>query len=156
MASITKSFDVKIKIIRPFITKNLSEDDLSKIKQNTALKYESLKTTSPEGSLQNEELSSEEVVDYLAQSAKELDELYQGFDDLARKAEEDLKSIVYTYDITDPANELIADAEIALFGSATGIITLAKYKKVMAYEEIVNREIQEKMVENGGMLDGVA
>jgi Asp-tRNA(Asn)/Glu-tRNA(Gln) amidotransferase C subunit len=153
MASIAQSFDVKINIIRPYITKNLSQNDLQKINQTTALKYQAQKTTSPQGALEDITTSNEEVSNYLVDSVKELDEIYDSFDDLSIQAEKDLNKIVYTYDINLAENELIANAERILFGSASGVITFAKYKKVLAFEQIINREIQERMVNNGGILD---
>ena len=153
MATISKSFDVKISIVRPYVTKNLSQDDLFKINETTALKYESLKSTAPQGLAETSELSDEEVSNYLADSVKELDDIYDNFDDLTKQAEKELNSIVYTYDVTLPENELIANAERALFGSASGVITFAKYKKVLAFEQIINREISEQMINNNGVLN---
>lgn len=157
MASVALSFDVKISIIRPYITKNLGNTDLTRINETTNLKYESLKTLAPQsmgGSAQ--EPSDEEVLDYLDSSLKELDSIHDEFDDLSKKAEDVLKEIVFTYDVTLSENELLANAERALFGFASGIITFAKYKKINELEEIVNNEIQSRIVENGGRLDGAA
>lgn len=153
MAMVSKSFDVKISIIRPYITKNLSEDDFSKINQTTALKYESLKTTAPQGSLGDPDISNEEVTDYLGDAVKELDAIYDGFEDLRAQAERELNTVVYTYDFGLPENEMTANAERSLFGSASGVISFAKYKQVLAFEQILNREISERMVNNGGILD---
>jgi len=152
MAIVTKSFDVKIDIKRPYITKNLSNDDFSKIIQTTTLKYESLKTTAPQAATQVDE-AEEETGNPLAEAIKETDQIYEEFEDLASQAEKELNSIVLTYDPSLPENELIAEAERNLFGSASGVITFSKYKKVLAYEQIVNRQISENMVENGGTLD---
>ena len=157
MATITQSFDVKISIIRPFITKNLSDQDNSRIVQTTNLKYESLKTLTPQGIKSDEALpSDEEVFNYIKQSVDELDLIHDSFGELAAMAEEALNKIVYTYDVEDPDQELTAEAERTLFGSATGIITFAKYKKLAEFEEILNREISERMTNNGGVLDVVA
>lgn len=153
MASITQSFDIKISIVRPFITKDLSRDDFNKITQTTILKYETPKTTSPQGVLEGPPPSDEEAGNALADSIKELDKVYDEFDDLSARAEKDLNKIVYTYDVSLPENEMIANAERALFGSASGVITLSKYKKVLAFEQIINREMAEQMTNNGGILD---
>lgn len=152
MAIVTKSFDVKIDIKRPYITKNLSNDDFSKIIQTTTLKYESLKTTAPQAATQVDE-TEEETENPLAEAIKETDQIYEAFEDLASQAEKELNSIVFTYDPSLPENELMAEAERNLFGSASGVITFSKYKKVLAYEQIINRQISENMVENGGTLD---
>ena len=157
MASMDLSFDVKINIVRPYITKNLGNTDLSRINETTNLKYESLKTLAPQaiaGAL--EQPSEEEVLSYLDNSLKELDEIHDEFDQLAKKAEDNLKDILFTYDVTALENEPLANAERTLFGFASGIITFAKYKKLNELEQIVNNEIQSRMVENGGRLDGVA
>lgn len=157
MASIALSFDVKISIIRPYITKNLNGNDLNRINQTTNLKYESLKTLTPQAlGTQLDVVDDEAVLSYLDSSLKELDQIHQEFDDLSQKAEEALKAIVFTYDIALPENEPLANAERSLFGFASGIITFAKYKKLEELEQIINREIQERMVENGGTLDVVA
>lgn len=154
MAAVTLSYDVKIVVVRPFITKNLSDTDLSRINQTTTLKYETLITTNPQALSSGViSINDEEILSALDQSIAELDEIYQEFDDLGKKAEEALKSIVYTYDVTLPENELTAQAERDIFGSATGIITFEKYKKLIELEDIINREIQERMINNGGKLD---
>lgn len=153
MATVSKIYDVKINIIRPYVTKNISVTDTVKINETTALKYETLKTVTPEGSLQEPGYTDEEVVNYLSNSIKELDEIYDAFDDLSKRAEKELSDVVYTYDISLPENEMIANAERSLFGSASGIITFAKYKKVLAFDQILNREISERMVNNNGVLD---
>jgi hypothetical protein len=154
VATITQSFDVKISIIRPYITKNLSDQDSSRIVQTTNLKYESLKTLTPQGVKSDEALpSDEEVFNYLNQSIAELDQLANDFEDIEKMADEALNKIVFTYDVEDPQYELVADAERAIFGSATGSITYSKYQKLLEFEQILNREIQERMVNNGGTLD---
>jgi hypothetical protein len=154
MASVTLSYDVKIVVVRPFITKNLSDTDLSRINKTTTLKYETLTTNAPQAIGSGfSVIDDEEVLSALDQSIAELDEIHDEFDDLAKRAEEALKNIVYTYDITLPENELTAQAERDLFGSATGVITFEKYKKLMELEDIINVEIQERMINNGGKLD---
>lgn len=157
MSSVAQSFDVKISIIRPYVTKNLSTEDLSKINQTTKLKYESLKTNAPQfSSFQNEEPSDMEILSLMDSSIAELDSLIEDFDDLSKKAEEAMDKIIFTYDPDDSENELIANAERSIFGTASGIITYSKYKTIRDYEEILNRELQERMTNNNGILDGVA
>lgn len=153
MALITTNYDVKINIIRPFITKNISEVDLSKITQTNTLKYEALKTTAPQSSLEDVIRNEISPLDSLKESIEHMDSIYNQFDDLAALAEKDLNKIVYTYDVSLLENELMANAERALFGSASGVITFAKYKKVLAYEQLLNRQISENMINNGGVLD---
>lgn len=157
MALVKQSFDVKINIIRPYITKNLSADDITRISETTNLKYESLKTITPQAFFDEDAgLSDTEVISEIDKRVKELNELIQEFDDLEEKATRAMNKIVFTYDVSDPANEFIANAERAIFGSASGVITFSKYKKLMEFEEIINRELQERMVNNNGVLDGVA
>lgn len=153
MASITKMIDVRINIIRPFITKNIADDDLSRITQNNNLKYESLKSTTPQGSIKEELFTDSQSLNALTNSIIEMDSIYDEFEDLAAIAERELNKIVYTYDISLEENEMIANAERILFGSASGVITFAKYKKVLAYEQIVNRQISETMVNSGGTIN---
>lgn len=157
MASISLSFDVKISIIRPYITKSLGGNDISRINETTNLKYESLKTLTPQAlGTPSNEINDEEVLSFLDQSIKELDTLSENFGDLAAKAEQALKDIVFTYDVKKPEYETLANAERSLFGFASGIITFAKYKQLEELERIVNEEIQNRMIENGGKLDVVA
>lgn len=153
MASIEKMFDVRINIIRPFITKNIGDDDLSRITQNNNLKYESLKSSAPQGSIQEDTVGDYEALDGLTEAINEMDSIYDQFDDMSAMAERDLNKIVYTYDISLEENEMIANAERLLFGSASGVITFAKYKSVLAYEQILNREISETMINNGGTIN---
>lgn len=154
MATIIQSFDVKISIIRPYITKNLSDQDSSRIVQTTNLKYESLKTLTPQGVKSEEAVPSDsEVFDYLKQSIAELDQINNDFGDLEKMADEALAKIVFTYNVEDPENETIAEAERTIFGYASGSVTYSKYQTLLDYEQILNREIQERMVNNGGTLD---
>lgn len=157
MASITLSFDVKISIVRPYITKNITDTDLGRITQTTNLKYETLQTLSPQssGTVSNT-ISNEEVLSSLAKSLEELDEIYDDFAQLEKKAGEALEKIVFSYDVLSTENELLANAERAIFGSASGVITYSKYQKLLELEQIFNREIQERMVTNGGTLNVVA
>jgi hypothetical protein len=156
MTDITSSYDVKISIVRPYVTKNLSNNDLARISQTTNLKFEKAQTINAEYTEHLVVLTDDEIIDQLEVSLKELDALHDDFDDLAKQAEDALKGILFTYDVTLPENELIANAERALFGSATGVITFAKYKQLSELEEILNREVQERMIENNGQLDVVA
>jgi hypothetical protein len=156
MASISFTYDVKISVVRPYVTKNLSTDDLSRISQTTILKYEKQQTIAASYTEQVQSLNDNDIVTQLETSLKELDAIHDEFDDLAKQAEEALKGILFSYDVTLPENESIANAERALFGSATGVITFAKYKQLNELEEIVNRELQERMIENNGILDVVA
>jgi hypothetical protein len=153
MATVNKSFDVKINIVRPYITKNISEADFAKISQTASLKYETLKTTAPENTLSTSELSDEEGAGNLSVLSKRLDKLCENFEDLMERAERSLKEIVFTYDPSSPENELIANSERDIFGSASGVITFGKYKKILDFEEILNRELLERMIENNGVLD---
>lgn len=157
MTPISLSYDAKITIVRPYITKNITDTDLSRITQTTNLKYETLQTLSPQSlGVVPSDIPEEEVLSYLDESIKELDQISDDFGQLAQKAEEMVKNIVFTYDISLPENEMMANAERAIFGSATGIVTYEKYKRLVELEEILNREIQERMVMNGGTLDVVA
>lgn len=153
MATINKSFDVKVNIVRPYITKNISDVDSLKISQTTSLKYETLKTLAPEGTAATSETTEEESSGDLLDLSKRLDNLCDSFEDMMARAEKVLKQIVFTYDVTLPENETIANAERDIFGSASGIITFEKYKKILDFEEILNRELLERMVENNGVLD---
>lgn len=153
MATIKKFFDIKINIVRPYITRNISDSDSLKINQTTSLKYETLKTLAPEGVAVTSELSDEEVSGDLLDLSKRLDKLCESFEDMMARAEKTLKQIVFTYDVTLPENETIANAERNIFGSASGVITFEKYKKVLDFEEILNRELLERMIENNGVLD---
>ena len=153
MTPITTSFDVRINIKRPFFTKNISADDLSKITETSSLKYESLKTVGPQGYSDTAEPSSQQGLDSLSAVMEEMDAIYDEFEDIASKAAEEMNKIVFTYDISLQENEMIANAERALFGSASGVITFAKYQKILSYEQVLNRQISETMASNGGMLN---
>lgn len=157
MTFLEKSFDVKISIIRPYITKEMKDSDLSRINQTTNLRYESLSIVGPQSLGSGlSEMEEEEVLSYLDESIKELDEIYNRFDDYSKRSEEAIKNIVFSYDVSKEENEITANAERSIFGSATGLITFQKYKKLIELEEILNREIQERMIDGGGTLDVVA
>ncbi|MDD3412452.1 MAG: hypothetical protein PHY47_00465 [Lachnospiraceae bacterium] len=152
----TKIFDVKINVVYPHITKTIPAKDSERIQQTTFFKYE------PQKSVAQPELLSavatnepESNNDRLARTNEELEEIKNDFIRMEEKANNAFKNYSYTYDIEDPRNEGIRNAEEAIFGVATGTITQAKYKKVLDLISAVDSKLVDLTVSNGGGLNVV-
>lgn len=155
MALINKSFDVKINVIYPHISKTIPDKDSDRIQTTTLFKYESQKSLEqPDAALyqpeEDETVSNETRVKKVDE---ELEQMESDFKRLEDKTESAFANYVYEYDITDPANEALASAEEAIFGVATGIITQAKYKKVLELLDSLDDMLIDATIENEGKLN---
>lgn len=154
MAIGTKSFDVKINVIFPHITKSMPTKDSQRIQQTTFFKYEPQKSVAQtEGSLSfttEEEETNEQKMDNLN---IELETIKGDFKRLENQADKAFKNYAFAYDINNTQNEALRNAEEAIFGSATGIITQDKYKKVLNLMSAIDELITEQTIENGGSLN---
>ena len=156
MALTTKSFDVKINVVFPHVTKTMPTKDSDRIQQTTMFKYEPQKTVAQPELLST--VSATEVEnnnDRLSRVNDELEEIKTDFIAMEEKANIAFKNYSYTYDVEDPRNETLKNAEEAIFGIATGIITQAKYKKVLDLISAVDSKLVDLTIQNGGGLNVV-
>ena len=158
MAAITESFDVKIRVIFPFLTKSLPEDDNDRINATGNFNFEpppqvdtaqgSVITNSPQA-----ETSKTERIQNLKDG---LSGLMDDFDRIQDSMRKKAKHITLRYDPEITQNESLANAEEALFGSASGAITYEMFEEVLAYNEQINKYISHMSIENGGTVESVA
>lgn len=154
MAQFTKSYDVKINVIFPHITKTMPDKDSQRIQQTTFFKYE------PQKVLPQSTVAFQEIIPVEQSNEDKAEEIFQQLEDLQgefKRAEnfagQGLQGLVYTYDINDPVNESLVIAETAIFGVATGIITYDKYKKLLNLISVVDEMILDATIQNGGNLN---
>ena len=140
---VTKNFDVKISVVHPYLTRNISEKDSERISRNTLFKYE------PQKAIETPQLASQSVADVAAKLIQRFKDIYDGFDTLREKAANRLSDIVYEYDVTVLENEAIAVAEESIFGAATGTITFKKYKQAIELSELIEEEIRRRATLQG-------
>jgi len=157
MAAENRSFDVRINIIFPLLTKSLNDKDVDRIKATGAFNFESrpqVDTAIGElASLSFEKTTgTKERVENLK---KEFNNMLGDFARLEKAMEKKASHIVLKYDPEVAENETLTDAEETLFGVATGEITYQMYKKVLDYEHKVNKYISHQSVENQGAFSAV-
>jgi len=156
MALIQKSFDVKINVVYPHISKTIPEKDSERIQTTNFFKYESQKTVQqPDLSLYQPDSEEEAKTNENRLEALdgELEQMEGEFKRLENRADKAFANYVYEYDLTDPASEDVANAEEALFGVATGVITQAQYKKVLELLDVLDEVLVDATIANGGTLN---
>lgn len=152
---ITKSFDVKISVIFPYLTKNISEKDSERISRNTLFKYEPQKTIStPQFAAESSTPVQDEEDSPATKLVKRFKKIYDDFDAVKRQAEKNLEGIVYLYDVTSLNDEDISTADESVFGVASGEITFEKYKKAIELKEMIEEEMQRREIEKGVINNG--
>lgn len=158
MAAVTDNFDVKIRIVFPFLTKSLSEDDSDRINATGNFNFEPPpQVDTAQGAIISEspiqELSKTERIENLK---NELAEMLDEFDKIQEAMKAKAKHIVLVYDPELTKNEALAEAELELFGTQSGRISYEMFEEVLAYQEKINKYISHMSIENGGPLDSVA
>lgn len=156
MAAISKTFDVKVNVVYPHISKTIPEKDSTRIQTTNFFKYESQKSVQqpdlsayqPEDSVESE--TNETKVKKIDEELEQMEDEFKRLED---RADLSFQSYVYEYDPTDPANELIASAEESIFGVASGAITQDKYKKVLQLLDAVEDMLIDATIENKGTLN---
>jgi O-acetylhomoserine/O-acetylserine sulfhydrylase-like pyridoxal-dependent enzyme len=158
MAAVTDDFDVKIKVVFPYLTKSLPTDDNERINATGNFNFDSRpQVDTAQGTIVSESpeaaISTAERVDNLKTG---LQELLDDFDRIQAAMKEKAKHITLVYDPELTKNEALASAEAEIFGGAGGVITYEMFEQVLAYHEKLNKYISHLSVENGGTLDSVA
>jgi hypothetical protein len=158
MAVIIENFDVKIRVVFPFLTKSLPKNDSSRINATGNFNFSPPPQVDTAQGLVLEEspVKGQNYTERVDNLKSGLDQLMIDFDkiqDIMRKRSQHL---ILTYDPELTENEALANAEIDLFGSASGRITYQMFEQVLAYQEKINKYISHLSVENGGTVERVA
>jgi len=158
MTDISKTFDVQINVVFPFLTKILKEKDSDRIKASGSFNYESVpQVETAQGrkvSLNFQKADSNAV--RMEKMKSDLQGMIDDFNRIEKVLEQRSQHIEFKYDPEASQNESLTDAEETLFGTASGNISFEMYKKVLEYEERIDRYISHQSIENGGPFSGVA
>jgi len=152
MAQITQNFDVKIRVVHPFLTKSLSDSDTTRIAATGTFTF----TPQPQVDTAQASLASEgfEQDDALQDKVEKVKgDLLKAIDDISRIEEAIRKKaghITYNYDPELAENESIANAEEDIFGVASGRITYDMYVATLKFEEKINKFIAHMSMESDG------
>lgn len=148
---IEKSFDVKINVVYPYLTKNISKKDSERISRSTLFKYETQKNITSSKmaaeTIVSEEGSEKKVTERLVKRFKTI---YDNFDQMGQIAERKLSEIVYEYDPANLEHEAITDAEEGIFGVADGQVTFENYRQAIELKKIIQEEIARRAMLEGG------
>ena len=139
------SFDVKISIVHPHLTRTMPGTDSAKISTNTLFKYTAQKALNTSTSEMVEEpaavISAADLTQQIMEKAKEVRKQYS---DIERVVDERLKGLVQTYSLADPDDANIAESEEYIFGTSTGAITYQQYDRCLDLVQDVAQEIQRR------------
>jgi len=157
MALISFNADMKIKVVYPQLTKQMSGSDKNYLGQTGTFKYE------PRPQVETAQANNTEVNFSPSTSEKDrFNKLGENLDDLIAQAEKveaayrkRAEGVVVEYDVTDANNESIVDAENTLFGGASGKITYAMYERILDFEDKINKWISHQSIINDGKLNSV-
>lgn len=158
MAAITESFDVRIRVVYPLLTKSLPKDDSKRINATGNFNFEpppQVDTTQGLAAKSSpvKSIGVEERVDNLKNG---LDALLVDFDRIQDMMRKRAGHITLEYDSELTQNEALANAEAELFGGASGQITYSMFEEALALQEKVDKYISHMSVENDGVLNGAA
>jgi len=158
MAAVTTDFDVKIRVVFPFLTKSLPQDDNERINATGNFNFEpppqvdtALGHAVSESPVQ--ETNKKERREELKTGLTGLLDRFDKIQDAMRKRS---KHITMEYDPEVTENESLTNAEIEIFGSASGSITYEKFEEVLAFHEKIYKYIAHLSVENKGTVGRVA
>lgn len=157
MPAISETFDVKIRVVFPFLTKSLSDDDSSAINATGNFNFNPPPQVSTVSSQISENIVKEQTTKQRKERVREgLTGLLDDFDKIFRAMRERAQHIVLTYDPELAQNEALADAEEKIFGAASGRITYDMFEQVLEFQSKVDKYISHSSIENGGTIDSVA
>ena len=158
MAAITEDFDIKIRVVFPYLTKSLPKDDSDTITATGNFNFEpppqvetpigATTTSSPIKGI-NPSARADTLKSNLNSLAADFDNIQEAFRKRA-------KHIALKYDPELAQNESLANAEISIFGFASGEITYEMFDLVIDYENKIDKYISHMSIENEGVLSGVA
>lgn len=158
MTDISKSFDVQISVVFPFLTKSLKDKDSKTIKASGSFNYQSPPqvNTAVGAKVSINYEKAESIDERVSRMKRELSQMIDDFDRVKKVLEERSKHIALRYDPELAQNESLADAEETLFGTASGNVDFNMYKSVLEYEEKIDRYISHQSIESEGAFGGVA
>ena len=143
MATISEDFDVKIRVIFPFLTKSLPADDSERISATGTFNFDPPpQVDTAQGAAVNENRVKETpAADRVTSLKGELEDLLAGFDRIQEAMKKRSNHIILRYDPELTQNEALANAEADLFGVASGKITYQMYEQIVEYQEKINKYI---------------
>lgn len=158
MAAVSEKFDVKIRVVFPYLTKSLPKNDNERINATGNFNFNPPpQVDTAQGSILGSspirEINNEERVSNLKDG---LDNLLGEFDKILEVIKKRASHFTLVYDPELTENEALANAETDLFGLASGKITYAMFEQVLAFEEKINKYISHLSIENGGTVGRVA
>lgn len=158
MAAVTDNFDVKIRVVFPYLTRSLPKNDNDRINATGNFNFNPPpQVDTAQGLILDpnpvKELSNESRIENLKTG---LDNLLDDFDKIQEAMRKKASHLVLVYDPELTENEPLANAEKELFGSASGRITYKMFEEVLAFQEKINKYISHLSIENRGTLSRVA
>lgn len=148
MQKIQKNFDTKITVIFPTISRTIPLKDSNKIRETNFVKYE------PQKAVTQVAVSSavieESPSNWMTDAIKDMSELESDFARIEDVADKQLRDKIFKYDIKDPRNDALLEAEMEIFGQVTGVITYDMFKEVLLLKDVVQEMISNHTIENGG------
>lgn len=156
MAKITVFSDVQIRVVLPFVTKSLNEDQRERVLATGTFPY------IPKPQVESvQAVSVRQISDETLETDKRINRLKVDFDEMLAKlkrikdaARRRAKNIVFEYDPLLTENEAYTDAEETLFGFASGTITYSMYESILEFEKKLDRWIGHKAISQEGLPNG--
>ncbi len=163
MATVSENFDVRIKVVFPFLTKSLPKDDSERINATGTFNFEPPPQVDTAQGVVVEASPVRDVNrnDRVETLRNDLQSLLEDFNRIQEVMKRKAEHIVLAYDPELAQNEALTNAEAEIFGAdefgvPSGRITYEMYEQVVEYHEKINKYISHLSIENEGALDGIA
>ena len=158
MTIISEDFDVRVKVIFPFLTKSLSDSDSERINATGTFSFDPQPQVDTTESVQatTQEVKEANPTDRIENLTEDLCTLENRFERIEQTFAKRASHIVLEYDPELSENESLANEEHDIFGVASGKITYNMFREVLKYQEKINKFISHKSIENAGALSGAA
>ena len=158
MAAVDFNADFQIKVVFPFLTKGLKNDDRSRIEATGTFSFTPRPQVDTSTSATNQVTLKQGQTDK-ERAAKVSDKLGDLLDEMGKIKKVFRKrsqNIILEYDPILTENEALADAEETLFGFASGTITYEMFEQILEFEAKVNKWLSHRSIANGGRLSDSA
>ena len=158
MAAISDNFDVKIRVVFPFLTKSLNTDDSSRINATGTFNFSPPPQvdTAQGTAVQSSPVKATPVQERARVLKGDLEDLLAGFNRIQEAMRSRAQHIVLKYDPELAENEALANAEVDLFGFASGAITYNMFNQVLDYQQKIDKYISHLSIENEGVLSAAS
>jgi hypothetical protein len=158
VAAVSENFDFKIKVVFPLLTKSLTDDDSSRITATGNFNFEPPPQvdTAQGQSVGESPVTQKEPNERVETLKSEFKDILGDLDLIEDAMKKRSGHITFKYDPELAENEVMANAEEALFGIATGSITFDQFLEVIKYQRKINKYISHTSIENEGLFTGAA